>query len=254
MTLLDPILATTRQRLRRLPPEAELMRRCQDLPPARDFEAGLAAPGLRVIAEVKRRSPSRGVLAAGLDPVARARQYADGGAAAISVLTEPDHFDGSNDDLIAVRAAVDAPVLRKDFTLDVRQVWEARLIGADAVLLIVAALSLDQLVELHATAISAGLAALVEVHDEDEVTLALTAGARIVGVNNRDLTTFAVDLCVSERLAPTLAGVPVSVAESGILAPEDARRMRAAGFDAVLVGESLVRSGDPASAVRAFSS
>lgn len=250
--MLDPILETTRQRIRALPPRAELRARCADVAPVRDFTSALRAPGLGVIAEVKRRSPSRGALAMDLDPVERAMSYARGGASAISVLTEPHHFSGSDDDLVAVRSSVDIPVLRKDFTLDASQIWEARSIGADAILLIVAALDDALLGALLETAATVGVAALVEVHDEAEAERALAAGARIVGVNNRDLTTFDVDLATSERLAPILAGCEVRIAESGILSPPDAHRMASAGYDAVLVGESLVKSGDAAAAVAAI--
>jgi indole-3-glycerol phosphate synthase len=162
------------------------------------------------------------------------------------VLTEPDHFSGSNDDLVAVRSHVDVPVLRKDFTLDPLQVWEARSIGADALLLIMAILDDDTARRLHDTAAEAGLDVLVEVHSDEEAERALRLDAQIIGVNNRNLATFDVDLKTAERLAPMLAGVPVKVGESGIHQASDAGRMRRAGFDAVLVGEALVRSGDPA--------
>ncbi|MGF1664940.1 MAG: indole-3-glycerol phosphate synthase TrpC [Acidimicrobiia bacterium] len=250
--MLEPILETTRARLGVLPPIAELVARSADAPPVRDLVAALAASGLGIIAEVKRRSPSRGPLALDLDPVERAGAYERGGAAAVSVLTEPDHFAGSDADLMAVRASVSLPVLRKDFTLTAAQIWEARAIGADAILLIVAALDDAILRSLLDTADEVGVAALVEVHDESEAERALQAGARIVGVNNRDLTTFHVDLATSERLAPILSGCEVTIAESGILKPADAARMAAAGYDAVLVGESLVRSGDPATALAAL--
>jgi indole-3-glycerol phosphate synthase len=250
--MLEPILETTRARLELLPALPELVARCADAPPVRDLVAALTAPGLGVIAEVKRRSPSRGALALYLDPVERAAAYQRGGAAAVSVLTEPDHFAGSDADLMAVRASVALPVLRKDFTLTAAQIWEARAIGADAILLIVAALDDDALRSLHETAAEVGVAALVEVHDEREAERALRAGARIVGVNNRDLTTFHVDLATSERLAPMLSDCDVTIAESGILDPEDAARMAGAGYDAILVGESLVRSGDPETAIAAL--
>ncbi len=202
-------------------------------------------PGLSVIAEVKRRSPSKGDLALGLDPATQAELYSAGGAAAVSVLTEPGFFGGSNDDLVAVREACPLPVLRKDFTVSAAQVWEARAIGADAVLLIVAALTDDELLRFLGEAADAGLAALVEVHTGAEAERALAAGATLIGVNNRDLATFTVDLGTAERVAPLLDGV-VRVAESGIGDPQDAARMARAGYDAVLVGESLVRSEDPA--------
>jgi indole-3-glycerol phosphate synthase len=169
-----------------------------------------------------------------------------GGAAAISVLTEPDFFDGSLDDLVAVRRRVEVPVLRKDFVLDAAQIWEARAAMADAVLLIVAVLSDDQLAELRGVATEAGLAALVEAHALEEVQRAIDAGAEIVGVNNRDLATFVTDLATAEAAATHLDTVAVSVAESGVSSPEGAARMAAAGYDAILVGEAAVRSADPA--------
>ncbi len=244
--MLEPILAATRHRIDVLPPVSELRARAADLAPARDFAGALAVPGLAVIAEIKRRSPSAGDIAPGLDPVARVASYAAGGAAAISVLTEPEFFGGSLDDLAAVRKEVDVPILRKDFTLDSRQIWEARVAGADAVLLIVAALDRDRLGRLHDVAGEAGLAALVEVHTPAEAETALDLGADIVGVNNRDLTTFVTDLAVAEAVAPMLADVPVTVGESGVSNAAGAERMAAAGYDAILVGEALVRAPDPA--------
>lgn len=250
--MLEPILEDTRRRIERLPPVDVLRERARTAPPVRGFGGALAGPGLSVIAEVKRRSPSRGELAADLDPADRAGRYAAGGASAISVLTEPDHFSGSDEDLVRARKAAGIPILRKDFTLDPRQIWEARAIGADAILLIVAALDQDVLVELLGTAEEVGLDVLVEVHDEDEAERALDAGAVIVGVNNRDLTTFDVDLATAERIAPMLEGVRVRVAESGIFDGSDARRMEAVGFDAVLVGEALVRADDPEGLIRSL--
>jgi indole-3-glycerol phosphate synthase len=212
--------------------------------PARDFLGALGGPGLSIIAEVKRASPSRGVIDADLDPIALAAEYGQGGAAAISVLTEPLHFQGSLDDLRRVRRAVDVPVLRKDFLIDAVQIWEARAAGADAVLLIVAVLDDASLTELLALTRATGMESLVEVHTADEVERARAAGARVIGVNNRDLKTFDIELGTAERLAPLVAGVPVAVAESGIWTQADARRMRSVGYDAVLVGESLVRAPD----------
>ncbi len=209
------------------------------------FETALARPGLAVIGEIKRRSPSRGVLAEGLDPVRQARIYEGAGAAAVSVLTEPDHFGGSNHDLTRVAEAVGIPVLRKDFTLDPAQVWEAAGIGADAVLLIVAILDDRRLGELLEVSAEAGLAALVEVHNAQEARRAVRAGAGIVGVNNRDLRNFTVDLGTSLHLAPMLADAKIRIAESGIHTPAQAAEMAAAGFDAVLVGEALVRARSP---------
>ena len=244
-TMLAPILAATQRRVASLPPVPELRAEARDLPQPRDFAAALGDPGLQVIAEIKRRSPSAGPLAPELDPASQARAYVAGGAAAISVLTEPDFFAGSLDDLAVVRRVVAVPLLRKDFTLDPRQIWEARLAGADAVLLIVAAVG-NRLGELLASAAEAGVAALVEVHADEEVALAIGAGAAIVGVNNRDLTTFQTDLGVAERAAPLLPEEVVTVAESGVSDPAAAQRMAAAGYDAILVGEALVRSAEPA--------
>ncbi len=248
-TMLAPIIDSTWHRIDRLPPIAELRGRCHDAPAVRPFARALQGPGLDVIAEIKRRSPSRGELAPGLDPVGRAQAYERGGAAAVSVLTEPSHFSGSNDDLVAVRSGVQIPVIRKDFTLHPAQVWEARSIGADAILLIVAALDDDTLAVLHETGLEAGMDVLVEVHSAAEAERALRLDPQLVGVNNRDLATFEVELATSEALADLLADVPVTVGESGIFDTADARRMRDAGYDAVLVGEALVRSGDPASAI-----
>ena len=246
--MLDPILSDARRRADAVAGCALRFRRAAaQADAARPFTGALADPGLSVIAEVKRRSPSRGVLAAGLDAVEQARIYDTAGAAAISVLTEPDHFDGSLDDLVAVRSAVTVPVLRKDFLIELAQVWEARAYGADAVLLIVAVLGAGDLGPMLAAAGDAGLDALVEVHDEAEARIAVDAGAALIGVNNRNLSTFVTDLAVAERLAPIVrSGGAVVVAESGIHGAEDADRMAAAGYDAILVGEALVTDADPA--------
>jgi len=223
-------------------------------PPARGFAAALRHAraderGLGVIAEVKRRSPSKGDLAPHLDPGAVAKAYEAGGAACLSVLTDAEWFGGSPDDLRAARAAVGLPVLRKDFTVAPADLCDARIMGADAVLLIAAALDDSELADLHGLASQVGLDALVEVHDEQEVDRALAAGATLVGVNQRDLVTFAVDHERAVRVARAMPSSVVRVAESGIRGPEDARALAAAGFDAVLVGESLVTSADAAAAV-----
>jgi indole-3-glycerol phosphate synthase len=250
-TYLDRILAAHRARAaaddRAMAPlVAEA--RAQSLP--RGFAAALRdAEGLAVIAEVKRRSPSKGDLAADLDPAALAQAYERGGAACVSVLTDAEFFGGSPDDLRAARAATRVPVLRKDFTVSPADVCDARIMGADAVLLIAAALDDDELADLHTLAVDVGLDALVEVHDEAELDRALAAGAHLVGVNQRDLVTFEVD---HERAARVGAAIPptvVRVAESGVRGPDDAATLAAAGFDAVLVGELLVTSGDPAAAI-----
>lgn len=223
--------------------------------PPRPFEAALRDPrAITLIAEEKRRSPSRGDLAPGLDPAALAREYEAGGAGALSVLTDGPHFGGSAEDLALARGATSLPVLRKDFTVSVADVDDARLMGADAVLLIVAALTDEELRHMLEEAGSLQMASLVEVHDEAEAERALAGGARVVGVNQRDLRTFEVDGDRALRLASVLGPEVVRVAESGISSAGDVRQLAEAGFDAVLVGEALVRSPDPAAAVRAFTS
>jgi indole-3-glycerol phosphate synthase len=254
-TYLDRILAHHRERIstdrRSL---ADLRARSSDCPPPRGFRAALvASPGLAVIAEIKRRSPSKGPLAADLDPASLARSYERGGAAALSVLTEGPHFGGSPEDLASARAATGLPVLRKDFTVGEADIWDARLMGADAVLLIVAALSDGELAHLDGVAAEAGLDVLVETHDVDEVGRAIShTRAGIVGVNQRDLVTFEVDTDRAVRVAAALPDDAVAVAESGIDGPASVARLAEAGFAAVLVGEHLVRSGDPESAVKSL--
>jgi len=211
-----------------------------------------AATGLAVIAEVKRRSPSAGALALDLDPAALASSYAAGGASCLSVLTDAAYFGGSAEDLRRARAAAPLPALRKDFTVAPADVCDARLMGADAVLLIVAALSDQELEELGNLARRLGLDALVEVHDEAELDRALSAGATVVGVNQRDLRTFSVDRDRAERLASRIPDTVLAVAESGVQDVDDAARLAAAGYQAVLVGEALVRAGDPVAAVAAL--
>jgi indole-3-glycerol phosphate synthase len=205
-----------------------------------------------IIAEVKRRSPSKGDLDLDLDPAEIAADYAEGGAACLSVLTDAQHFEGSPEDLVAARGATTLPVLRKDFTVCEADVYDARIMGADAVLLIVAALSDPELVSFLALAEELRLDALVEVHDRAEVERALGAGARLVGVNQRDLRTFEVDTARAERLAGTLVPGIVKVAESGIRSRDDVARLGEAGYDAVLVGELLVRNPDRVGALRAL--
>lgn len=255
MSVLDEIVAGVRTDLtarQAATSEADLRAALADVDPPRDPMPALRAPGSSVIAEVKRRSPSKGDLAAIDDPAALARQYAAGGAAAISVLTEQRRFGGSLDDLRAVRAAVDVPVLRKDFVVEPYQVLEARAAGADLVLLIVAALDDDLLRRLHDQARELGLAVLVEVHDEPEAERAVALGAELVGVNARDLKTLDVDQDAFGRLAPQIPDDRVKVAESGIFGPADVERYVAEGARAVLVGEALVKDGDPEAAVRAM--
>lgn len=221
--------------------------------PALDARAALApAPHIKVIAEVKRASPSRGILADIPDPAALARAYADGGASAISVLTEERRFGGSLDDLVAVRAAVDTPLLRKDFIAEPYQVLEARAAGADLVLLIVAALDHSTLAELHALVLELGMTPLVETHDADEVRRAVDLGAGVIGVNARNLSTFELDRDLFGRLAPIIPDGTVRIAESAVLGVDDVVHYRRAGADAVLVGEALVTGGDPVAALTEF--
>jgi indole-3-glycerol phosphate synthase len=243
--MLNEIVAATRARL-----EEGGTADYSGAPDARPFGAALQQPGLQVIAEIKRRSPSAGVLAADLDPVRQSREYARGGAAAISVLTEPDYFGGSLRDLVAVRHAVDLPILRKDFIIDPRQVIESRLAGADALLLIVAALDRAKLQQLLAECAKTGIEALVEAHDRAEAEMAVDLGAKLLGINNRNLHTFRTDLSVAEEIGPCLPSERVLVAESGVSNPAGAARMVAAGYDAVLVGEALVVAADPAALLR----
>ena len=256
MTVLDDILAQKRDEVTvlRQPQTRDLLRRTAlDAPAPRDFAGALrrADGRIAVVGELKRRSPSKGPLAPDLDPATTAKAYEAGGAAALSVLTDNPFFGGTVEDLVTARDATALPVLRKDFTIDEIQIFEARAIGADAVLLIVAALPDDShLGDLYEAATALGLSVVVEAHDEHEIERALTAGAAIVGINNRDLATFAEDLGVGERLAALLPASVVGVAESAVRAPTDAMRLGAVGFDAVLVGEALVRADDPTALVR----
>lgn len=224
-----------------------------DAAPARDALAALAArEQVHVIAEIKRASPSRGSLASIPDPAVLAREYADGGASAISVLTESRRFGGSLDDLRAVRDAVEVPLLRKDFIGNEYQVLEARAAGADLVLLIVAALDQPTLARLHDFIRELGMTPLVEAHDADELERAADIGAALVGVNARDLRTFELDRELFGRLADAFPPDAIRVAESAVRTADDVAFYRAAGADAVLVGEALVTGGDPAGAVRSF--
>ena len=251
-TVLDEIVAGAREDLAARQQQTtldQLKERAARRPPALDGWAALRRPGTSVVAEVKRRSPSKGALADICDPAALAADYEAGGASVISVLTEGRRFGGSLADLEAVRARVDVPLLRKDFVVSSFQVWEARAAGADLVLLIVAALEQNALVGLLERTVSLGMTPLVEVHDEDEVARALDAGARVVGVNARDLRTLEVDRGVFGRLAPLLPAGVVKIAESGIRGPHDLLAYSAAGADAVLVGEGVVTGGNPRQAV-----
>jgi indole-3-glycerol phosphate synthase len=219
--------------------------------PTRGFEAALRdRDALGVISEIKRRSPSKGDLNTALDPAVLAVDYERGGAACLSVLTDGEFFGGSPDDLRAARAACSLPVLRKDFTVCELDVVDARLMGADCVLLIAAALDPAELTDLHALATGIGLDVLVEIHGEAELGHALAAGASLIGVNQRDLVTFEVDHERAVRMAGLIPSEAVKVAESGVRGGDDARQLRAAGYDAVLVGETLVTSSDPSATIR----
>ena len=240
-------LDAVRSRRRELERQAE---RCVDS--RRDFRAALLGRRPAVIAEIKKGSPSKGTLAGEVDAAALARAYEQGGAAALSVLTDEEFFRGSLSDLEAARAAVTLPALRKDFTIDGAHVVEAAAWGADAILLIAAVLSTGEMRRCRELAAGFGMAAVVEVHEESELAAALDSGAEIVGVNNRNLHTFEVDLATSLRLVERMPDEVVKVSESGIHSSADLARLRAAGFHAFLVGEHLMRSPDPASALRAL--
>ncbi|NHC23030.1 indole-3-glycerol phosphate synthase TrpC [Nocardioides sp. IC4_145] len=233
-------------------PLADVRAALADVDPPRDPMPHFRAPGASVIAEVKRRSPSKGDLADIPDPAVLAGEYAAGGAAAISVLTEQRRFGGSLADLRAVRAAVDVPLLRKDFIVSTYQLVEARAAGADLALLIVAALPDDELRRLHDEARELGLTVLVEVHDEAETERAVELGAELIGVNARNLKTLEIHADTFGRLAPLVPDDRVKVAESGIFSPADVERFVGEGARAVLVGEALVKDGDPQTAVRAM--
>lgn len=252
MSVLDQILASVRADLAERQQRTSLERlkeMARAAPSPRDALSALNGDDVAVIAEVKRASPSKGVLAEIADPARLARDYAVGGAKVISVLTEPRNFGGTLADLAAVRAAVDVPVLRKDFIISSYQLWESRAYGADIALLIVAALSQNALVSLVERAESIGLLPLVEAHTAEEVRRAADAGARVIGINTRDLATLEVDRTIFARLAPLIPDGTVKVAESGVRGPHDLLAYAAAGADAVLVGESLVTGKDPRTAV-----
>ena len=261
MNRLDPIVAATREELarrREAVPPAELVRgvaaRAASDEPVRSFRAALARPGLSVIAEHKRRSPSAGPIREDLELEDVVAAYERGGAAALSILTERPSFGGSLDDLRGARRVTSLPVLRKDFVVDPYQVHESYAAGADAILLIVAALSPDELASLHGEAGELGLSALVEVHDERELNIALELGAEIIGINNRDLKTLEVDTARTFELLPRIRVPthPLVVSESGFSQPEQLDELAEAGVDAVLVGEALMRSPDVEAACRAL--
>jgi indole-3-glycerol phosphate synthase len=247
-TILDRIVETKRQEIaaaKARRPEAELRAALADAPPPRDFFAALAAPGgIKLIAEVKKASPSKGVIRADFDPVAIARDYESGGATCLSILTDDQYFQGSLEYLRAVRAAVSLPLLRKDFILDVYQLWEAKIWGADAVLLIAECLDDCMLRTLHNEAIALELTPLVELYDPQNVDRVLAAGATLIGVNNRDLRTFEVDLNHTIRLKRQIPENCLLVAESGIAGRADVLKLQEAGVDAILVGEHLMRQKD----------
>ena len=252
-TILDRIVAAKREeiaRARAAVPEGRLEERLEAAPPVRDFLAALAGPGgIRLIAEVKKASPSKGVIRADFDPVAIARTYQKHGAACVSVLTDEKYFQGSLEYLRRVREAVDLPVLRKDFILDPYQVLEARSAGADAVLLIAECLDDDALARLHETSIALGMTPLVELYEPENLPRVLRIGARLVGINNRNLRTFQVDLEHTVRLRPLIPDDRLVVGESGIRTRDDALRLQQAGVHAMLVGESLMVSPDIGAAV-----
>ena len=242
----DEVAATAQRR-------AELVAEAKDAAPARGFRAALSRPDrVRLLAEVKRRSPSAGEIRPGADPAEVARAYERAGAAAVSVLTDRQFFGGGLDALRAVRAAVSLPLIRKDFVIDPVQVWEARAGGADAILLIARILDDGALRDLHGLAVELGMDVLVEAHDEAEVERSLAAGATLLGVNNRDLDNFTTDLGLCVRLASIVPADVVYVAESGIRTADDVDRLGAAGVDAVLVGESLMRQPDLQAAAAAL--
>lgn len=251
--ILDQIIVWKRQEVaevrRRIPLET-IEEAARSAPPCRDFAGALRRPGITLIAEFKRRSPSRGDILPDGDPAAVARVYHDAGAGALSVLTDARYFGGSMEDLACAREAVPLPCLRKEFIIDPVQVFEARAGGADAILLIVRVLDDRMLRTLLETAGAIGLAALVETHSEEEVHRALDAGAQIIGINNRDLDTLSMDLETTMRLRPLVPGPVLLVSESGIRTREDVQRLEDGGVDAVLVGESILTSGDPGRKIR----
>jgi indole-3-glycerol phosphate synthase len=247
-SILDKIFAAKREELkeqRRLVSDLAMLARANEAPPPRDFIAALRARRPAIIAEIKRASPSKGDIFPDLDPQAVAREYQACGAAAISVLTDR-HFKGALEDLRAVREAVDLPLLRKDFIFHPYQIYAARAAGADCILLILAMLKEGELRSLAALTREVKMAALIEVHNSEEFALAGRIGAELIGINNRDLHTFVTDLAVTEKLLASYRGEALIVAESGIGAPEDIRRLDAAGAQAFLIGESLLRDGNPA--------
>jgi indole-3-glycerol phosphate synthase len=255
MTVLDEIVAHKQTEVaasRAVVSEPEMRAQAAAAPPPRDFAAAIAGPPVRIIAEVKRASPSAGAIRGDADPVAMARIYEQAGAAAVSVLTDRRYFSGSPEDLQAVRAAVRLPVLRKDFIIDPYQIYEARALGADAVLLIAGAVGPGDLAAFGRLAAELGMTAVFEVHDEGFVGEALAAGARVIGINNRDLGTLAVDLDTTLQLRPLIPAGLTVISESGIETVDDVARVCRAGIDAMLIGTVLMASADPASHLTAL--
>jgi indole-3-glycerol phosphate synthase len=254
MSMLDPITEAVREELERRKaamPRERLEQAISARPEGRPFSEALARPGISLIAEYKRRSPSAGILPHGADPVAEiVRAYERGGAAALSVLTDGPHFGGSLDDLREARATSDLPILRKDFTIDVYQLYEAAAAGADAVLLIVAAVDREQLDRLYAEARDLDLDCLVEVHDGEELERALEIEADVIGINNRDLSDFSVDVSRTYELLTDVPAGKTVVSESGISSREQVRELEGIGVDAVLIGEALMRAADVEQACR----
>ena len=250
-TYLDDIVAWHRQRAQNdMRSFSDLLSEAKSCVPTRGFASSIRdTPHLAVIAEIKRKSPSKGDLNASLNPADLALQYQRGGASCLSVLTDTDHFGGSVADLQMARAACSVPVIRKDFTVDARDICDARIMGADCVLLIAAVLSVAELSAFLELCREVDIDALVEVHDEAELEIAMNAGAALVGVNQRDLVTFAVDQARAVRMAPRIPDHVVWVAESGVRGRDDALALRAAGYDAILVGEHLVTSTNPEAAL-----
>lgn len=255
MTVLDEIIAHKRQEvaaLRAGTPLHAMRARAEAAARPRDFAAAISGPPVKVIAEVKRASPSAGAIRQDADPSMTARVYAQAGASAVSVLTDRMHFSGSLDDLVAVRRVIDLPVLRKDFVVDPFQIYEARAAGADAVLLIAGTVPAADLAALARLAADLGLTALVEVHGRSDLDDALAAGARVIGINNRNLHTLTTDLDTTLRLRPQIPAGVIVISESGIESPADVERVAAVGIDAVLVGTALMASPDPAAHLRAL--
>ncbi len=255
MTVLDEIIAHKREEVaasRSAVSLAEMRARAAAAPPARDFATAVTGPPVRLIAEVKRASPAHGAIRQNADPAGVARLYEQAGAAATSVLTDRRFFQGSDDDLRAVRGAIGLPVLRKDFVVDPYQIYEARALGADAVLLIAGTVGGSELATLGRLAAEVGMTALFEVHTQAQVEEALAAGARVIGINNRDLRTLVVDLDITRRLRPRIPDGAVVISESGIETADDVVRVCRAGVDAILVGTALMASPDPAAHLRAL--